>query len=82
LKTGSFDNLICDRTRTRLLFTSTSLHLLHRRKYGYYMLPMLYGDRLIGRIDPLMDRRQERLRINAVHAEPKAHQGTEKSEKR
>jgi uncharacterized protein len=71
-----FDNLICDRTRTRLLFnfdfTVEIYTPPHKRKYGYYVLPILYGDKLIGRIDPLMDRKKTRLRINAVHAEPKA----------
>ncbi|MBA2556027.1 MAG: winged helix DNA-binding domain-containing protein, partial [Chloroflexi bacterium] len=27
-----------------------------RRKFGYFVLPILHGDRLIGRVDPLMDR--------------------------
>ena len=71
-----FDNLICDRTRTKLLFdfdfTSEIYTPSHKRKYGYYVLPILYGDRFIGRIDPLMDRKKERLLINSVHAEPSA----------
>jgi len=46
------------------------------------MLPMLYGDRLIGRIDPLMDRRQERLRIMLYTQSRRHTKGTEKSEKR
>ena len=33
------------------------------------MLPILWGDRFIGRIDPQMDRKNEKLRINSVHAE-------------
>jgi uncharacterized protein YcaQ len=36
------------------------------------VLPILHGDRLIGRIDPLMDRKAKRLNINAVYAEPTA----------
>lgn len=51
----------------------------HKRKYGYYVLPILHGDRLIGRLDPLMDRKKERLEIKAVHAEPKAPKGDEVS---
>ncbi|MGH8649897.1 MAG: DNA glycosylase AlkZ-like family protein, partial [Burkholderiales bacterium] len=36
---------------------------------GYYVLPLLWGDRFIGRVDPRMDRRNEKLLINSVHAE-------------
>ena len=36
------------------------------------MLPILHGDRLIGRIDPTMDRKAGVFRVNAVHAEEKA----------
>jgi uncharacterized protein YcaQ len=43
-----------------------------KRKYGYYVLPILYGDKLIGRMDPLMERKNEKLLIKAVHAEPHA----------
>ena len=71
-----FDNLICDRKRTKLLFNfDYSIEIYtpsHKRKYGYYVLPILYGDRFIGRIDPLMDRKNQKLHIKAVHAESKA----------
>lgn len=71
-----FDNLICDRTRTKLLFdfdyTAEIYTPESKRKYGYYVLPLLYGDSFIGRVDPLMDRKNEKLLINAVHAEPNA----------
>jgi uncharacterized protein YcaQ len=71
-----FDNLFCDRTRTRLLFNfdyTTEIYTpAGKRKYGYYVLPILYGDKFIGRLDPIMDRKNKRLLINAVHAEPGA----------
>ena len=41
-----------------------------KRQYGYYVMPILHGDRLIGRVDPRMDRKTGRLLINAVHLEP------------
>ena len=41
-----------------------------KREYGYFVLPILHGDRLIGRIDPAFDRSARVLRVNAVHAEP------------
>ncbi len=71
-----FDNLICDRKRTEQLFHYSYRLEIYvppaKRKYGFYVLPILHGDRLIGRIDPEMDRAHGRLTINAVYAEPDA----------
>lgn len=71
-----FDNLICDRERTEQLFNFRFRIEIYvpkaKRQYGYYVLPILRGDRLIGRVDPLMNRARKRLTINAVHAEPDA----------
>ncbi len=71
-----FDNLICDRARTRLLFgfdyTTEIYTPKDKRKYGYYVLPILHGDQLIGRVDPIMDRAANRLIVNAVYAEKSA----------
>lgn len=35
----------------------------HRRRWGYYVLPLLWGDRFVGRIEPRIDRRSGALRI-------------------
>ena len=51
-----------------------------KRKFGYYVLPILWGDRLIGRVDPRMDKVGERLLVHSVHAEPGAPTGREVSE--
>ena len=71
-----FDNLICDRARTRQIFNfdfTIEIYVpAHKRQYGYYVLPILHGDRLIGRIDPKFDREHNRLHIHAVHAEKDA----------
>jgi uncharacterized protein YcaQ len=71
-----FDNLIADRARTETLFAFDFRIEIYvpkdQRKYGYYVLPILHGDRLIGRIDPTMDRKAGRLNINNVYAEPDA----------
>ena len=40
-----------------------------KRRWGYFVLPILHGDRLIGRIDPRFDRETQVLHVNAVHAE-------------
>ncbi|MBI3660818.1 YcaQ family DNA glycosylase [Candidatus Acetothermia bacterium] len=71
-----FDNLISERLRTELLFNFRFRLEIYvpkaKRQYGYFVMPILHGDRLIGRIDPQMDRKQKRLTINAVYAEPNA----------
>jgi uncharacterized protein YcaQ len=76
-----FDNLIADRARTEILFNFDFRIEIYvpkeQRKYGYYVLPILHGDRFIGRIDPTMDRKAQRLNINAVYAEPDAPQDAE-----
>lgn len=68
-----FDNLICDRARTEALF---GFHYRieiyvpkNKRRYGYFSMPVLHGDRLIGRVDPSLDRKANRLVINSAHGE-------------
>ena len=41
-----------------------------RRKYGYYVLPVLYGDRLVGRIEPKADRKTNTLTVQNIWFEP------------
>lgn len=71
-----FDNLICGRDRTSRLFGFDYVHEQFvpeaKRKYGTYVLPILWGERFIGRIDPQMDRTKDKLLIHSVHAEPGA----------
>jgi len=43
-----------------------------KRKFGTYVLPIIRGDKFIGRIDPAIDRKKELLNIHSVHAEPGA----------
>lgn len=68
-----FDRLIHDRVRTRLLFGFEYQLEIYipkaKRRYGYYVLPILHGDRLIGRIDPVFDREDRVLRVNGLWAE-------------
>ncbi|MBR0512944.1 MAG: YcaQ family DNA glycosylase [Clostridia bacterium] len=52
-----------------------------KRKYGYYVLPMLYGDRLIGRIEPKADKKAGTLTIQNIWLEPGIHQKKELSAK-
>ncbi len=41
-----------------------------KRKYGYYVLPMVYGDRFVGRIEPKADRKAKVLTVGNVWLEP------------
>jgi uncharacterized protein len=71
-----FDNLIYERGRTELLFDfhfRTEIYVPKaKRRFGYYLLPILHGDRLIGRVDAALDRAGRRLVIKSIHAEPRA----------
>jgi uncharacterized protein YcaQ len=74
-----FDNLICDRERTEQLFGFHYRIEIYvpaaKRQYGYYVLPILHHDRLIGRIDAAMDRKENCLRLNNLYAEADAPAG-------
>ena len=69
-----FDNLLWDRAFVERLFGFR--HVIevykreHERVYGYYVLPFLYGDRLVGRADLKTDRKESVLRVKAFHLEP------------
>lgn len=71
-----FDNLICDRTRTSQLFNFDYRVEIYvpkaKREFGYYVLPILHGERFIGRLDLQMDRKQGRLVVNAGYREADA----------
>ena len=45
-----------------------------KRKYGYYVLPMLYGDRFIGRVEPKADKAAGTLSIRNLWLEPGVRQ--------
>jgi uncharacterized protein len=41
-----------------------------KRVYGYYLMPILHKERLIGRLDPKLERKTGVLRLCALHLEP------------
>jgi uncharacterized protein YcaQ len=69
-----FDSLIWDRARTRTLFDYEvcfeAYVVPEKRRYGYYCLAILHRGRLVGRLDPKMDRSERRLLVRAVYLEP------------
>ncbi len=71
-----FDNLICDRSRTELVWDFHYRIEIYvpkdKRQYGYYVLPILHGERLIGRMDMAYDRKTHTLHIPATYAEDHA----------
>ena len=66
-----FDRLIHDRDRAEALwgfFYRLEMYVPKaKRQYGYYVLPVLHGDRIVGRIDPVFDRKSRVLTVNAVY---------------
>ena len=63
-----FDNSVINRKRTQTLFNfdyQLECYLpAEKRQYGYFSLPLLYGDELIGRMDAKADRKSKTLLIN------------------
>ena len=49
----------------------------HKRVYGYFSLAILHKDRLVGRLDPKIERKSGLLRIKSLHLEPGIKPGSE-----
>jgi uncharacterized protein len=66
-----FDRLVHDRKRTAELFGFDYRLEMYKpaasRRWGYYALPVLYHDRLVGKLDALADRQAGVLRVHAIH---------------
>lgn len=69
-----FDSLFWARQRDRMLWgfrQSLEAYLpSSKRTYGYFCLPILYKDLLVGRLDPKLERKDNRLIIKALYLEP------------
>jgi len=69
-----FDSLFWGKGRGAQLWSFTHVLEAYKRApqriWGYYCLPILHRDRLVGRFDPKLDRKAGRLRLEALHLEP------------
>jgi uncharacterized protein YcaQ len=69
-----FDNLICNRERTAELFGFDFKLEIYvpkvKRRHGYFVMPLLHGDRLVARADLAVDRADGVLVVHALHVEP------------
>lgn len=66
-----FDRLVYDRRRTQELFefeyTLEMYKPAAKRRWGYFALPVLHGDRLVGKVDATADSKASTLRVHAIH---------------
>ncbi|MFT3861511.1 DNA glycosylase AlkZ-like family protein [Micropruina sp.] len=66
-----FDRLVFDRCRAEVIFGFEYALEMYKpaakRRWGYFVLPILRGDELIGKLDAKTDRKAGLLRVNAVH---------------
>ena len=64
---GALDNALWDRNMLRWIFDLEYIWEVYKpvreRKYGYYVLPVLYGDRFVARVDPVYDRKVRELTL-------------------
>ena len=70
-----FDRLVHDRVRALELFDFEYTLEMYKppaqRRWGYYALPILHDDRLVGKLDAAADRKASVLRVHAVHEDVK-----------
>jgi uncharacterized protein YcaQ len=66
-----FDRLVHDRVRAMVLFDFDYALEMYKpavnRRWGYYALPILHEDQLVGKVDAVADRKTSVLRVNAIH---------------
>jgi uncharacterized protein YcaQ len=78
-----FDRLVYDRARAQELFdfeyTLEMYKPAAKRRWGYFALPILHQDRLVGKLDAVADRKASVLRVNAIHEDVKFTRATTKA---
>ena len=70
-----FDPVLRDRTRLERIFGfDYRIEIFvpsHKRKFGYYVFPLLEGSRFVGRIDMKAERAKDRLSVKSLWLEPR-----------
>ncbi len=70
-----FDRLVYDRSRAEELFdfeyTLEMYKPAAKRRWGYFALPILHGDQLVGKLDAIADRKTGVLQVNGIHEDVK-----------
>jgi uncharacterized protein YcaQ len=68
-----FDNLICDRNRTLALWDfdfKLEIYVPKAKRWGYFVMPLLHGDRIVARFDLAVDRKAGVLEVVGERWEP------------
>jgi uncharacterized protein len=78
-----FDRLAYDRVRAQELFdfeyTLEMYKPAAKRRWGYFALPVLHEDRLVGKVDAAADRKRSVLVVNAIHEDVRFTRATTKA---
>jgi uncharacterized protein YcaQ len=74
-----FDRLIHDRVRAQELFDFEYVLEMYKpkeqRRWGYFALPVLHGDQLVGKVDATADRKRAVLAVHAIHEDVRFRRG-------
>ena len=80
-----FDNLTWNKSRTQAFFNFTpkleAYFPKEKREYGYYNMNILYGDQIVGRLDPKAHRDKHMIEVKSLHLEQDLKPNTEFKEK-
>ena len=81
-----FDRLVYDRARALELFefdyTLEMYKPAAKRRWGYFALPVLHHDRLVGKVDAVADRKASVLRVHAIHEDVRFTRAMQRDVKR